>query len=201
MGSIPSYGVKTSMEDQRKINFETVEAMRSGVQFGGKHSNDNKNASILLKLQLLGKSQVISQAKCLIADELKEPAIQHDTVKDEINLKRKAEEDPEVSSLKNADNTTESVVGIDATALDVPVNERVEEIMEEIVLLKEDPIKVENILDASIDQISSTPDNLVTIMDADEPADNVRLWEQGWKKRYYQKKFEIDENDLNFRKK
>ncbi|KAJ3022711.1 UNVERIFIED_CONTAM: 5'-3' exoribonuclease 2 [Siphonaria sp. JEL0065] len=34
--------------------------------------------------------------------------------------------------------------------------------------------------------------------DDEEPEDNVRLWEAGWKKRYYEKKFFVDEGDKPF---
>ncbi|KAI5609426.1 5'-3' exoribonuclease 2 isoform X1 [Silurus asotus] len=34
-----------------------------------------------------------------------------------------------------------------------------------------------------------------------EPEDNVRLWEAGWKQRYYKTKFDVDETDDEFRKK
>uniref|UniRef100_A0A4W4F642 5'-3' exoribonuclease n=1 Tax=Electrophorus electricus TaxID=8005 RepID=A0A4W4F642_ELEEL len=34
-----------------------------------------------------------------------------------------------------------------------------------------------------------------------EPEDNVRLWEEGWKQRYYKTKFDVDETDDDFRKK
>ncbi|XP_055042137.2 5'-3' exoribonuclease 2 [Misgurnus anguillicaudatus] len=34
-----------------------------------------------------------------------------------------------------------------------------------------------------------------------EPEDNVRLWEEGWKQRYYKTKFDVDETDDEFRKK
>ncbi|KAK2864235.1 hypothetical protein Q7C36_003389 [Tachysurus vachellii] len=34
-----------------------------------------------------------------------------------------------------------------------------------------------------------------------EPEDNVRLWESGWKQRYYKSKFDVDETDDEFRKK
>ncbi|XP_036438052.1 5'-3' exoribonuclease 2 [Colossoma macropomum] len=34
-----------------------------------------------------------------------------------------------------------------------------------------------------------------------EPEDNVRLWEDGWKQRYYKNKFDVDETDEEFRKK
>ncbi|XP_072217828.1 5'-3' exoribonuclease 2 isoform X2 [Leuresthes tenuis] len=34
-----------------------------------------------------------------------------------------------------------------------------------------------------------------------EPEDNVRLWEEGWKKRYYKTKFDVDVTDEDFRKK
>ncbi|KAG7316429.1 hypothetical protein KOW79_019970 [Hemibagrus wyckioides] len=34
-----------------------------------------------------------------------------------------------------------------------------------------------------------------------EPEDNVRLWEAGWKQRYYKNKFDVDETDDEFRKK
>ncbi|KAF5894170.1 5'-3' exoribonuclease 2, partial [Clarias magur] len=34
-----------------------------------------------------------------------------------------------------------------------------------------------------------------------EPEDNVRLWEAGWKQRYYKTKFDVDETDHEFRKK
>ncbi|XP_073709170.1 5'-3' exoribonuclease 2 [Garra rufa] len=34
-----------------------------------------------------------------------------------------------------------------------------------------------------------------------EPEDNVRLWEEGWKQRYYKTKFDVDATDNEFRKK
>ncbi|XP_060773993.1 5'-3' exoribonuclease 2 [Neoarius graeffei] len=34
-----------------------------------------------------------------------------------------------------------------------------------------------------------------------EPEDNVRLWEAGWKQRYYKNKFDVDETDAEFRRK
>uniref|UniRef100_A0A8C7Z3V7 5'-3' exoribonuclease n=1 Tax=Oryzias sinensis TaxID=183150 RepID=A0A8C7Z3V7_9TELE len=34
-----------------------------------------------------------------------------------------------------------------------------------------------------------------------EPEDNVRLWEDGWKQRYYKNKFDVDVTDSDFRKK
>uniref|UniRef100_A0A0S7EL70 XRN2 n=1 Tax=Poeciliopsis prolifica TaxID=188132 RepID=A0A0S7EL70_9TELE len=34
-----------------------------------------------------------------------------------------------------------------------------------------------------------------------EPEDNVRLWEDGWKQRYYKTKFDVDVSDDSFRKK
>uniref|UniRef100_A0A8C2CN27 5'-3' exoribonuclease n=1 Tax=Cyprinus carpio TaxID=7962 RepID=A0A8C2CN27_CYPCA len=34
-----------------------------------------------------------------------------------------------------------------------------------------------------------------------EPEDNVRLWEEGWKQRYYKTKFDVDATDDEFRKK
>ncbi|XP_067845510.1 5'-3' exoribonuclease 2 isoform X2 [Heptranchias perlo] len=35
----------------------------------------------------------------------------------------------------------------------------------------------------------------------DEPPDNIRLWEEGWKQRYYKKKFDVDASDEKFRRK
>ncbi|XP_061443976.1 5'-3' exoribonuclease 2 isoform X2 [Rhineura floridana] len=32
-----------------------------------------------------------------------------------------------------------------------------------------------------------------------EPEDNIRLWEAGWKQRYYKNKFDVDVSDKNFR--
>uniref|UniRef100_A0AAX7U6M9 5'-3' exoribonuclease n=1 Tax=Astatotilapia calliptera TaxID=8154 RepID=A0AAX7U6M9_ASTCA len=34
-----------------------------------------------------------------------------------------------------------------------------------------------------------------------EPEDNVRLWEEGWKQRYYKNKFDVDATDEDFRRK
>ncbi|CAL8314988.1 unnamed protein product [Merluccius merluccius] len=34
-----------------------------------------------------------------------------------------------------------------------------------------------------------------------EPEDNVRLWEDGWKQRYYKTKFDVDASDEDFKKK
>lgn len=35
--------------------------------------------------------------------------------------------------------------------------------------------------------------------DDDEPEDDVKLWEDGWKDRYYKSKFNVDNNDIKFR--
>lgn len=37
--------------------------------------------------------------------------------------------------------------------------------------------------------------------DDDEPPDNIRLWEDGWKQRYYKRKFDVDATDESFRRK
>ncbi|KAG5276593.1 hypothetical protein AALO_G00107460 [Alosa alosa] len=37
--------------------------------------------------------------------------------------------------------------------------------------------------------------------DEPEPEDNVRLWEDGWKQRYYKTKFDVDVSDESFRRK
>ncbi|KAM9839946.1 5'-3' exoribonuclease 2 [Aulostomus maculatus] len=37
--------------------------------------------------------------------------------------------------------------------------------------------------------------------DEPEPEDNVRLWEEGWKQRYYKTKFDVDATDDEFRQK
>ncbi|KAK7103968.1 5'-3' exoribonuclease 2-like [Littorina saxatilis] len=34
----------------------------------------------------------------------------------------------------------------------------------------------------------------------EEPADDVRLWEDGWKDRYYSQKFDVDSDDIKFRR-
>lgn len=34
-----------------------------------------------------------------------------------------------------------------------------------------------------------------------EPEDNIRLWEEGWKQRYYKRKFDVDSTDESFRRK
>uniref|UniRef100_A0A4W3JRJ3 5'-3' exoribonuclease n=1 Tax=Callorhinchus milii TaxID=7868 RepID=A0A4W3JRJ3_CALMI len=34
-----------------------------------------------------------------------------------------------------------------------------------------------------------------------EPSDNIRLWEEGWKQRYYKNKFDVDATDAKFRRK
>ena len=31
-----------------------------------------------------------------------------------------------------------------------------------------------------------------------EPEDNIRLWESGWKERYYKNKFGVEINDITF---
>ncbi|KAG8443997.1 hypothetical protein GDO86_009253 [Hymenochirus boettgeri] len=37
--------------------------------------------------------------------------------------------------------------------------------------------------------------------DEPEPEDNIRLWEEGWKQRYYKNKFDVDASDEKFRRK
>ena len=36
--------------------------------------------------------------------------------------------------------------------------------------------------------------------DEEAPQDDIRLWEDGWKARYYEKKFDVDVGDDKFRK-
>ena len=47
-----------------------------------------------------------------------------------------------------------------------------------------------------------TPDEVVVEEEIDEDAnDPVRLWEDGWKQRYYKIKFNVEEEDVEFRRK
>ena len=36
--------------------------------------------------------------------------------------------------------------------------------------------------------------------DEEEAADEIRLWEEGWKERYYRAKFHVEDNDHELRK-
>lgn len=38
-------------------------------------------------------------------------------------------------------------------------------------------------------------------IDSEDESDEIKLWEAGWKNRYYQIKFNISESDIEFRRK
>ena len=53
----------------------------------------------------------------------------------------------------------------------------------------------------SVEQIPEKQLTQAKADDDDEPPDNVRLGEEGWKERYYQSKFGVSSNDVEFKKK
>uniref|UniRef100_A0A8C7Z5E7 5'-3' exoribonuclease n=1 Tax=Oryzias sinensis TaxID=183150 RepID=A0A8C7Z5E7_9TELE len=58
------------------------------------------------------------------------------------------------------------------------------------------------VLFSNIRNYLGTPKRKAEDSDSDpEPEDNVRLWEDGWKQRYYKNKFDVDVTDSDFRKK
>ena len=72
-----------------------------------------------------------------------------------------------------------------------------EEIIVESMTVADVPITIKKAVD------DSSADKKETVEDDDdkEPEDNVRLWESGWKKRYYDKKFHEDDSNREFVKK
>jgi 5'-3' exonuclease len=52
--------------------------------------------------------------------------------------------------------------------------------------------------------LNSTNNTTLGTENADEdsePEDSIRLWEDGWKDRYYRQKFGVAESDIDFRRK
>ncbi|KAJ3204803.1 5'-3' exoribonuclease 2 [Entophlyctis luteolus] len=93
----------------------------------------------------------------------------------------------------------------DAALIDTPVPEKkiatsVEDDEEEEVLEEGDATLAEE-ADAGddigvVDVAAPILKKPAVVEDDDvEPEDNIRLWESGWKKRYYEKKFHVDEGD------
>jgi len=56
-------------------------------------------------------------------------------------------------------------------------------------------------LNTTFDSTLNSTLNTEDIDDDSSPEDNIRLWEDGWKDRYYKQKFGISETDITFRRK
>lgn len=169
-----------------------MEAKKQGVQWNTK-VQENKNAAVLLKLQLLNsQTPAINEEKKVGSSPIKRIAVDDIVVNKSVKLEHGLEASK--VELNTEDNEEEEVM----EEGDVK-NEVKDEIEDEEESSSSDNESIPKVL---IDQEHIAPNAIVPQpLDADEPADNVRLWEQGWKKRYYKNKFEVDENDVEFRRK
>ncbi|KAJ3063622.1 5'-3' exoribonuclease 2, partial [Podochytrium sp. JEL0797] len=91
-----------------------------------------------------------------------------------------------------------------AKKVGVEAEEEEEEVLEEGGSAVDTPMDTPTVDDDDVEEttlVISHPKPVAKKEEVDEdaePEDNVRLWEPGWKKRYYEKKFFVDEGDKIF---
>ena len=136
-------------------------------------ANANKDAAMKLKMQLLGKLK-------------KGPETNH---KGGFSL----------SDFQVVDDIQEVETKTIEVKSDIAVQAIVEEVIEEkeANAVEEEEEEEEEELEAG-----DVPHVKVEPVDSDDesPQDDIRLWEDGWKARYYEKKFDVDVGDEKFRK-
>ncbi|KAJ1558490.1 5'-3' exoribonuclease 2, partial [Nowakowskiella sp. JEL0078] len=120
------------------------------------------------------------QLRLNLINELKVPEI------DELSKKRKVYESVESNKEKK-------------------VGEVIEEVIEESGFVDDDEEMIEEDSGVVISESLSVSDPVsklkkIDVNDEEEPIDVVRLWETGWKERYYQSKFEVSDTDMEFKK-
>ena len=91
-----------------------------------------------------------------------------------------------------ADPTAEEGVVVDDDAIAAAEDEEIEE----------DDDDEEDVVESTV--VTDVPHPIIKkkaegdVDEEAEPEDNVRLWEAGWKNRYYEKKFSVDESNTEF---
>jgi 5'-3' exoribonuclease 2 len=154
---------------------------------------DNMEAAKRLKLQLLGKKTSVAVP---LADKVE--TVTKFTATQKVMLgDLKGQEFTQTASTIEEVLEEGHVAETDSSQRifeELSTQEEVERVSESAV----DPT-IAGLQDADMDASTTEPESVDS--DEEAPDDNVRLWESGWKVRYYRSKFQVDVGDEDFRRK
>ena len=164
-----------------------------------KETRNEANAAVALALKASLKSSINKQSEAV--ENGTDDGINGSAEIIEAGSKRKQDDVPsEVTA------TEKIFVVADEEDRPVPVEADSEDIVEPIVTESQDISVVETVIEKveseSVDSIEETAESVEEEEIAEEEleTDDVRLWEPGWKERYYQSKFGVDVANSQFRK-
>ncbi|KAJ3333583.1 5'-3' exoribonuclease 2 [Blyttiomyces sp. JEL0837] len=193
--ALPMYSINDRAEQLKRTKQESVNAKKGSPDEppkGALKIDENKAAADALKRSLLGLADAPMT-------EAKSPALEttdHKRKADDIEEPDAAGPSPKKLAVEPDDSTGEPL----ALPVDGETAEVAEDIPEEAEAdadadaVEDDDEEVEETL--VVADVPIEPKKVVD--DDEEPEDNVRLWESGWKKRYYDKKFGVSESDRAF---
>ncbi|KAJ3227302.1 5'-3' exoribonuclease 2, partial [Clydaea vesicula] len=189
---IPSYPVNMSAQQRQETNLKAISDKRSGVEWTPDDVR-NKNAALLLKESFkknISSTTSVNLAKSEITEQVigVKRTIENVKLEDRTDLVEEAAESVEKEETEDAEKIEEE-----------EDEEEIEEIESGIV----DPILALNIPE-EVKKVVSKKMAQKDIMENDseeEPEDNVKLWESGWKQRYYNDKFQTEADNEEFKRK
>jgi len=116
-------------------------------------------------------------------------------VKVESNKAAKIETDEIKEIQSNSNETSITSAKISTSLRASPLKRKIDE------LIELDAQSSDDATDSATEDIAPIVHHIKSkSTDGEELPDNVRLWEPGWKGRYYQNKFDVSEHDTEFRK-
>jgi 5'-3' exoribonuclease 2 len=171
-----------------EANKAAAEALRKSLMMGEAEGDDGDEASVAVTETSVSSSFVASVGKRKAEDVSLDDVEQSDTKRVGIDVVA-AEQDIQVVTV--VDNINAS--GGENCGTGDETNGGVDE-LEEVDDDEEDVIEATAVTDLPVIKKSETAGDGEDV----EPEDDVRLWETGWKSRYYERKFHVEESNIEF---